>query len=285
MERNESRKPIRETGDICIYSSVVGGEKVFIKKAKTEAGIMANSREFHNQKFLQNVTDGIDVGFEFLEPAFDGASLTYPDIRDGVDWLASTPEFGAEMAPLSSYYQEMMKFSRFCLDIPYAKIPAEIKLDSEKRLANVMLNFERDSVLLHENGMLRDTDILKMKKHLQDGIDQREFQHHDLVPWHMARKKTDGKIILVDSGWAGWSLKYYDFAYYMLQMIGYVQRRDDAVEFLTTLRTEFGQDTQFSRHLSAPLSYRGIRLSAELFRQGNVMKVQDVLAFVLSEIA
>ena len=42
--------------------------------------------------------------------------------------------------------------------------------------------------------------------------------------------------------------------------------------------------TQFKKILSTPFSYRGVRLAAELYRQGKTKNVQDVLSLVLSEI-
>jgi hypothetical protein len=65
------------------------------------------------------VVEGKDVGFEFLEPTFDGISISYPDINEIADWLAvdSAPEI--KMAPLLEYSEEMVRFFKFCLQIPY----------------------------------------------------------------------------------------------------------------------------------------------------------------------
>lgn len=71
-------------------------------------------------------------------------------------------------------------------------------------------------------------------------------------------------IILIDSGWAGWSFKYYDFAYFILQMIGYANRMDDALLMLKTVRREFGKDDNFENLFKAAMFYRGMRLAREL---------------------
>jgi hypothetical protein len=123
-----------------------------------------------------------------------------------------------------------------------------------------------------------------MKKILEKGSQKQAFQHHDLVPWHMARKRSDRKLILADSGWSGWSLKYYDIAYFVLQMIGYTERTDEALRFLEIAKNEFQFDAQFQKTLSTPLSYRGIRLALELYNQGKVKNAQNVLLIVLSGI-
>ncbi len=284
METTEQQKTIRETTDLSIYLTTNEGEKIFVKHPKTENGIIMNTREFHNQQFLQTITAGQDVGFEFLAPTFDGATLTYPDINEVADWLATdnTPE--TAIAPLEEYFEEMIRFIKFCLTIPFENIPAEIKADAQKRIANVWKNFETDTNLLQEAKMLTEEEKTKMKQCLENGIDKQAFQHHDIVPWHMARKHSDGKIILIDSGWSGWSLKYYDIAYYVLQMIGYAQRPEDALEFLKRIKAEFQSDPQFQKTLSAPLSYRGIRLATELYKQGKIQNAQNVLSLALSEL-
>lgn len=284
METFEPTRPIRETKDLVISTDSVEGRKFFVKQAKTEEGIIANTRELNNQKFLTTVTDGKDAGFEFLEPTFDGKNLSYIDINESADWLAHDNSPGTQMVPLSEYSEEMVKFFKFCLQIPYDKIPEEIKIDSQKRLANVMVNLEKDSKTLMESGIITEADAQKMKKCLENGFDQQAFQHHDVVPWHMARKRSDKNLVLVDSGWSGWSLKYYDIAYYVLQMVGYAQRPDDALNFLDIVKEEFKDDLKFKEILSSPLSYRGVRLAAELHRQGKVKNAQEVISLALSEI-
>jgi hypothetical protein len=119
MEITERPRSIHETKDTIIYTTTVEGYSVFVKKAKTDEGMVANTREFNNQKFLTTVVEGKDVGFEFLEPTFDGISISYPDINEIADWLAvdSAPEI--KMAPLLEYSEEMVRFFKFCLQIPY----------------------------------------------------------------------------------------------------------------------------------------------------------------------
>ena len=145
-------------------------------------------------------------------------------------------------------------------------------------------NFNKDSRTLKEAGIINEADVQKMRKYIENGIGETAFQHHDVVPWHMARKKSDNKLILVDSGWSGWSLKYYDIVYFALQMTGYAQRPQDSLDFLDIVKDEFKDDPQFKKILSTPFSYRGVRLAAELYRQGKTKNAQDVLSLVLSEI-
>ena len=125
-----SVEPIRETKDLLIYKTILDGKKVFVKQAKTEGGDVFNKREFYNQEFLRNITQNQVAGFEFLEPSLNGRSLIYPDISEQVKWLAA--ELGSEtpITPLPEYSNEMIKFLKFCLQIPYDKIPEEIRIDS-----------------------------------------------------------------------------------------------------------------------------------------------------------
>jgi hypothetical protein len=185
---------------------------------------------------------------------------------------------------LEEYSEEMIQFMKFCIKIPFEKIPLEIKADSHQRIHNLLNNFEKDSLILQEAEMITERDRIKMKKILEKGSQKQAFQHHDLVPWHMARKRSDRKLILADSGWSGWSLKYYDIAYFVLQMIGYTERTDEALRFLEIAKNEFQFDAQFQKTLSTPLSYRGIRLALELYNQGKVKNAQNVLLIVLSGI-
>lgn len=280
----KKRMVIRETPDLSIFIDTVEGEQVFVKEAKTENGVSMNEREFYNQTFLRSLSQEKDTGFEFLPPVLDGKKLIYPDISDAVDWLAKDEAPETEMAPLQVYLPVMVKFMRACLEVEFSQLPPEMRLDSEKREATVQGKLEQDAKYLLEKGLLNETDLQEIVEMVRAGLVNKAFHHHDLVPWHMARKHSDGNLILVDSGWSGWSLKYYDIAYYALQMTGYAERKEEARTFLSAIREEFKDDQNFRETLAAPLSYRGIRLAAELDKQGKTKNAQEVLLVVFSEI-
>jgi hypothetical protein len=285
-KKNNGRSIIRETSDLLIYSTNNDGSHLFVKEAKSENGIAMNKREFHNQFFLKTITERQDAGFEFLPPAMKYSNLIYPDINKFSDWLANDHLPETKVAPLSQYVQEMIKFIRFCLNIEFSKIPLEIKDDAKKRSSKILNKFEKDVKFLLKNNIIKIAVVKKLEEKVRLGLDlqNQAFQHHDVVPWHMARKYSDNKLILIDSGWAGWSLKYYDVAYYVLQMIGYAEKEKEALEFLNIVKSEFADDPKFRETLAIPLSYRGIRLSAELIKQDKTKNAQAVLSAVFAEI-
>ncbi|EKE21872.1 MAG: hypothetical protein ACD_7C00099G0004 [uncultured bacterium] len=285
-EINEETIIIRETFDLLTYTANIDGKDFFIKEAKSENGVAMNKREFYNQLFLKTMADGKDVGFEFLTPTLAGKRLIYPDITKYSTWLAKDFSPQTKMVPLKEYLQEMIKFMRFCLSMEFEQIPIELKKDTQKRVKNILDKFEKDAKYLLEHGLLEISDIKTLEEKVRSGLHLRNqaFQHHDIVPWHMARKHSDNRLILIDAGWSGWSLKYYDIAYYILQMIGYSERKNEASTFLDIVKKEFLDDSTFKETLAIPLSYRGIRLGAELAQQGKIKNARDVISLVLLEI-
>ncbi|KKP82831.1 MAG: hypothetical protein UR82_C0030G0010, partial [Candidatus Moranbacteria bacterium GW2011_GWF1_35_5] len=216
-EINEETIIIRETFDLLTYTANIDGKDFFIKEAKSENGVAMNKREFYNQLFLKTMADGKDVGFEFLTPTLAGKRLIYPDITKYSTWLAKDFSPQTKMVPLKEYLQEMIKFMRFCLSMEFEQIPIELKKDTQKRVKNILDKFEKDAKYLLEHGLLEISDIKTLEEKVRSGLHLRNqaFQHHDIVPWHMARKHSDNRLILIDAGWSGWSLKYYDIAYYI----------------------------------------------------------------------
>lgn len=280
----EKRNSIRDTSDVSIYIEKIDGKRVFVKEAISENSVSIIKREFHNQNFFRTLAQSKDLGFEFLRPTLDGKKLIYPDITEIADWLAidETPE--RQMVPLQEYLPTTTKFIRACLEVQYSDLPSELKLDAEQRKSNVQGKLEQFGKYLFEKKLLKEAAIQKLMKKVTAGASNRAFQHHDIVPWHMAKKHSDGGLILVDSGWSGCSFKYYDIAYYILQMVGYAERPEEARGFLNTMKEEFQNDPNFKESLAVPLSYRGMRLATELDQQGKSKNAKEVLSMVFSEI-
>ncbi|MFA5128091.1 MAG: hypothetical protein WC457_03780 [Patescibacteria group bacterium] len=275
---------IKETKDLSIFIAEDNGNKFFYKKPRTKDGEIKNTREFNNQKFLLKITHEKNVGFEFLEPKFEDKTLIYPDINQFGVFLAKSEAPADNHTQFSTYSEEMIKFIKFCLQIPYSGIPEAIKIDSQTRKNNILNKFNTDGELLASTGLISKKEINNIENIIGNGLRKMAFQHHDLVPWHMARKTEDQKLILIDSGWSGWSLKYYDVAYYVLQMTGYARKKDDAFALLEKVKNEFRDDAELHSSLAASFGYRGIRLAAELERIGKIEEAKDVIIVLLSQI-
>lgn len=280
----EEIKIIKETEDLSIFTAKENGKSLFFKKPKTKNGIIMNTRESNNQKFLINITQGYDVGFEFLEPKLEDNAIVYPDVNQFATFLAKSENPKDNHALLSDYIEEMIKFIKFTLQIPYSDIPEEIKIDSQIRKENIWNKFNIDSEFVIAAGLITKNDISKIRSLIEGGLERMAFQHHDLVPWHMARKTNDQKLILIDSGWSGWSLKYYDVAYYVLQMVGYARKKDDALLFLKRIREKLKDNKELNNALAIPFGYRGVRLAAELKNIGKTEEAQDVINTLLLQI-
>ncbi len=273
---------IKETANIHIFRNLSGDAPTFVKHAKTAAGIVENTREFHNQTFLYHYTQGKEVGFDFLLPTFDGTSLVYPDISTTHDWLAADIQTAADAQAFESYRQEMFTFLKWCLDIPYSDIPTEIRDDSDERRQLNWPRFETDVTYLLEHTLITQTQAEQLHTYLKRHFDTRAFQHHDLVPWHIAKDKQTGRLTLVDSGWSGWSFRYYDIVYYTLQMVGQADNIDEAYACWDFAKKEFAHDPHYMEIISTPLSYRGVRFAAELHRQNKLDTAQQILSTMWS---
>ncbi|GEM_PF-2722142 len=271
-------KIVKETEDFLVFTGCSKNKKIFVKRQKTEKGKVMNDRELVNQKFLHKITQGKNTGFKFIVPVLVGNDLVYPDLNNHVDWLALSHE--TDIAPLASYEKQMFYFFDFCLEIDYMWLPKEIKEDAKERMSHVMTNFNNDIKFIVERGVINMLEGYKFRSLIEKGMHNRAFQHHDVVPWHMAKEKVSGEHILIDSGFSGWSLKYYDLSYYVLQMTGYAQRKKEALEFLNMAINHFRDDKEFFQTLATAMSYRGIRLIAELLRKGKDVNAQEVLGVV-----
>jgi hypothetical protein len=273
---------IKETADIHIFRDLSGDIPTFVKQAKTAAGVVENTREFHNQTFLYHSAQGKDIGFDFLLPTFDGTSLIYPDISTTHQWLATDMQTTTDVQTFESYRQELFTFLKWCLDIPYSDIPSEIRVDSDERRLLNGPRFETDVAYLLEHALITQTQAEQLHTYLEQHFDTRAFQHHDIVPWHMAKDIQTGRITLVDGGWSSWSFRYYDIAYYTLQMIGHTGNTTDAYAFWDLAKKEFSYDPHYMEIIATPLSYRSVRFAAELNRQNKLDSSQQILSTMWS---
>lgn len=284
MDNTSQRHIIRETPDLFLYLDTRDGVNVFVKQAKTDIGAQNNAREFHNQAFLDQQTHIRDMGFVFVVPRLEGKNLVFTALTNTVDWLATNNTPSTSMAPLSEYMQTMLTFLQACQHIRGEELPVELQQDAHMRQNKLWTNFHTDSDTLKTAELITSTEGKKMQEAIEKGLSHQAYQHHDLVPWHMARRKNDDKLILVDAGWAGWSLQYYDVAYYVLQMTGYAERAEEAQQFLSTAKKEFHTDPTLHEALASAFSYRSTRLAAELYRQGKEKNAREVLQIVFTHL-
>lgn len=259
------------------------GEKIFVKFPATHEIKSQLEKEFLIQNFLRAASRNSSCGFEFLEPFWQGEALCYPALdASQITWLAAGSGPENSFQPLETYSREMIRFIRFCHTIRFEDLPREIQEDSSKRSKKFLEKFDTDAKYIAEKGILKNKETENIRKKVADYMDVRSFQHHDLVPWHMAKRKDSGTIILVDPEWGGWSLWGYDMAYYMLQIVGYSERPEDAKKFLAMVREEFHDTPQFENLLRCALSFRGVRLAGELLRQGKEENAREVIKIVRS---
>jgi hypothetical protein len=139
------------------------------------------------------------------------------------------------------YLDEILKFFQFCHNkIEFEDTPESVKERyKQKGNQHYLDKFNIDSGYLIENGLLTKSEAVELKEILQKYIDKRAFQHHDVVPWHMAKNKGTGEITLVDPQRGDWSLWAYDITYYILQMVVYSKRVEDAKKIYKKVKKIF----------------------------------------------
>jgi hypothetical protein len=270
---------IKKTDDysVVLANRKIDSSKVFIKIAMTEAGKKMIDREYNNQKFLYNLAMKNDCGFKFLPTTLNDGVIEFPDITDMVTWLG---ELGGNNEPIQSYLGQYMKLQKIMRDISFKDLPQAIIDDWIFRKGNVQKNIHTNSDYLLENKLISKTFVDKAIVLMSEFGDNWAFQHHDLVPWHIGRL-IDGELLLIDTGWAGWSLKYYDFAYTALQVIGYTDRAEDAKILLSNAKRLYGHEKNYDSILKVALYYRGLRLAKEL-HEAKFDSAKRVLEFIIS---
>ena len=277
---------IKKTQEYSVYTAVEekSGNKVFIKIAESEKTADFIKREFENQVFLSRLSDFYDCGFIFLEPELRGRIIIYPDITQRVEWLGQTsPEkycYKPKISKIEEYINQVILLQKALFKVSFEQLPGFIKNDWNTRKSRMGDNLRIDSNILREHGLISKEEQKKSFNLLSENNIEWNYQHHDLVPWHMGRM-NDGTYVLIDSGWAGWSLRYYDFAYFALQMIGYASSEIDADIMLGRAEKEFENDPCFFCNMQKVLIYRGTRLARELvqvrqFEQG----AKDVIKYL-----
>ncbi|MFB6182151.1 MAG: hypothetical protein ABEJ24_04630 [Candidatus Magasanikbacteria bacterium] len=263
---------------ICIVNHK--GEDYFLKNYKNEAKA---EREYINQKFFYNLAQEHDTGFNFLEPKNTGDKIFYPALKEDFKWLAPGSSMEDELVELQGYLESMLEFFKFCQRrIDFEDLPEEIQHRyDQKGDQHYLDNFDKDSEYLEDQDLMSTAEKNNLRDVLVTNVDQRAFQHHDVVPWHMAKNKESGEIILVDAEWADWSLWAYDIAYYILQMVGYADQVEDAETVYKKVKQECSNKDNFDELLHCALVYRGTRLAAELHRAGKKKNLDKVVEITI----
>ncbi|MFB6246030.1 MAG: hypothetical protein ABEI74_00345 [Candidatus Pacearchaeota archaeon] len=252
------------------------GERYFLKEYQDQRQLR---REYVNQSFLCQISKEGQTGFEFLQPKKTENTLYYSELGDDFRWLASGPNAEDEIEGVQEYFEPMLEFFQFChRKINFEDLPKDIQRRYEQKGDQHYLdNFDKDSKYLKNQGLINTGDRSNLRDILAKNIDQRAFQHHDVVPWHMAKNKESGEIILVDAEWADWSLWAYDIAYYILQMVGYADQVEDAETVYKKVKQEYSNKDNFDELLHCALVYRGTRLAAELHRADEKKNLDKVI--------
>jgi len=275
---------IKENDDYSVLLAVRenDAERFFIKYPLSEKGRQAINREFHNQKFFNDLAAKEDCGFQFLSVTIEEGFLAFPDVSEKVIWLGELkPESLAsrQNEPIENYLDNYFKLQGVMRKVIFDDLSKPLQDDWQERKESVKKNFQKNSDYLLEKGLISGALFAEGVNLFQTYGENWAFQHHDIVPWHIGRQ-DDGRLLLVDSGWAGWSLKYYDFAYTILQLIGYADRLADAKILAARAKEEYGDDLDFEPIFKAALFYRGMKLAKELQEAGDAAGREKVFEFV-----
>ena len=253
------------------------GQEYFVKRYEDEE---KTKREYENQKFLYEISKGKNSGFSFLQPKKIDSFIYYPALSvEDNEWLADGNLPGSHFNDLDSYQEELFSFFRFCHeDIEFADIPDSMKQRyQDKGDEHYLENCDESAEYLQSKDLLSKSEIEKLRDVLEKNVDKRAFQHHDVVPWHMVKGIDSGEITLIDPEWSDWSLWAYDIAYFILQIVGYAERVDDAKNFYNKIAGEYKDKEDFDELLHCALAYRGSRLIPELHEQGKVSTLDKVI--------
>lgn len=275
-------KVIKENFGLRIYLADNHDEMVFVKDPISEKGLQMNKREYANQSFLWGLSQKNDLGFKFLKPVLFDGKLIFPYLGENFEWLGSLEK--NLIKPITAYFNELVKFIIYCHDkINYAQLPQAIKNDSLRRnTQNSKNKFQAHANYLLSNKIITTPQLSDLRKKFLSIADVRAFQHHDPMPWHMAKDKKTNDIYLVDSGWSGWSLWAYDISYFMLQMIGYGNELKAPKNFYQKIKKIHANKQNFDQLLKGALAYRGVRLLAELHRNKKIKYLKKIKTIIIN---
>lgn len=244
---------LHNTADIQVDLVKLNNAYYVMKQAAGKGGMTGLQREYHNQLFLHEYSQENDLGFVFYRPKWHGDWLLYPYL-DLVKWLANN-EHSINQS-FDTYKNIFGKFIQQCHRIDYSEIPDSIKKDSDERTAGLHDKFEVDLKFIKNQALVNMEEVQLLRSRFEAHIDKKAFQHHDVVPWHMATAKNG--FYLIDAGWATWSLWGYDIAYYILQMIGCSSQIDDAKNCYKYMKALYDNMEDFNAVLNTSLAYRGV---------------------------
>jgi hypothetical protein len=171
-----------------------------------------------------------------------------------------------------------MQFQKVLRTVLFRDLPNELRDDWKYRKVNFQKNIQINSDYLIKNNLISSSFVDQITSIMIKYVDNGALQHHDIVPWHIGRLQ-DGSLLLIDTGWAGWSLKYYDFSYTALQLIGYTDRAEDAKTLLKNAKKLYGHEINYDLFLKTSLYYRGIRLAKEL-HEAKIGTEKSVIDFI-----
>jgi hypothetical protein len=108
-----------------------------------------------------------------------------------------------------------------------------------------------------------------------------QLSHHDVMLWHWLRV-ADGRTALIGAEYARWGLKWYDFAYFILQTWIYLEHGED--EARIWLKLFLDREPAAEKELLAPLAFRlsaNIALAAKEF-PAHIPRIRAILPKILA---
>lgn len=243
-------------------------QRWFTKTAENALDRKKNAREYAAQRFFSRLALSWPrrPRFLFLRPVRSGNTLRYPNIAGSATWLG---ELVHNRYPSSAprlpqrFFSTFIELQQALATIPFAKIPSVFRREANERARNVARHLTNDGRYLRTHRLVSQDYLVLARTYLKRFGAERRFQHHDVVPWHCASLRGQG-LVLFHSGWSGWSFRYYDIAYFMLQMVGFGNRPDETLRLYRVAKRAFRDDPQFADLLLTALLYRSVRLMREL---------------------
>jgi hypothetical protein len=172
--------------------------------------------------------------------------------------LATQETVTINQIPEDALLEKLYQIQKFYYSIKLFDVPEYFIEKADRQFTQEQYEAKMEEYLARPIGkLINEEEKKKLLKNMQAIGYRRAFQQHDFVLWNMFN--VGDKVAIVDSEYSRWGMRWYDIAYFFIQMYVYFKNPELAKKCLKFFINRFKEDfpnSDIEREILFPMNYR-----------------------------